>query len=279
MLAPLAHARLRADDQTLDGVPVLVTAALGPAAIGVRHPRIIVPRWLFDLDEPLRAFVLHHEQEHCRARDPRTMLGAALATALFPWNPALWWITRRLHLALKEDCDARVLSSGASIDRYGKLLMLIAHRQSMTRLAPVLAASNSHLERRILAMRAPRPTHPVFHLIAFAGIALAAARIQGSVIAQFVVNANGTVDTATFKVLKSSTPDFTAAVRQVLPSWRYAPARADNGAPVRQVVQQPFMFKAKMAWTRNEGENALRLKLMGHTTPPLRERPGPSVRV
>ena len=141
----LAHARLRADDQTLDGVPVLVTAALGPAAIGVRHPRIIVPRWLFDLDEPLRACVLHHEQEHCRARDPRTMLGASLATALFPWNPALWWITRRLHLALEEDCDARVLSSGASIDRYGKLLMLIAHRQAMTRLAPVLAASNSHL--------------------------------------------------------------------------------------------------------------------------------------
>lgn len=154
-------------------------------------------------------------------------------------------------------------------------------------------------------MRAPRPAHPVFHLIAFGSIALvavaaacsspiadgpaassaassrapteapaggpyfefqirnpasprpgnpaphypdslAAAHIQGNVLAQFVVNADGTVDTATFKVLKSSAPDFTAAVRQVLRSWRYDPARADNGAPVRQVVQQPFVFKAKM---------------------------------
>ena len=159
-------------------------------------------------------------------------------------------------------------------------------------------------------MRAPRPTHPVLHLVVFGTIALvavaaacsspiadgsasstaasnrapteapagaayfefqirnpaspragnpaphypdslAAAHVQGSVLAQFVVNQDGTVDTATFKVLKSTAPEFTAAVRQVLPSWRYDPARADNGSPVRQLVQQPFMFKEKMGSNSN----------------------------
>ncbi|HWG53042.1 MAG TPA: M56 family metallopeptidase [Gemmatimonadaceae bacterium] len=304
-LRVLRHAQRRAHEQVLDGVSVLVTPALGPAAVGTRHPRIIVPRWLFDLEAPLRADVLRHEEEHCRARDPWIILGAALGTALFPWNPALWWISRRLHLALEEDCDARVLRTGASVERYGKLLVLIAHRQSVTRRAPVMAASNSHLERRILAMHAPRPARPVLHLVAFGTLALAAvaiacsspvadapgstttasdraaanapaggpyfefqisnpaspragnpvphypdslaaAHVSGAVIGQFVVNADGTVDTTTFKVLKSSAPEFTIAVRQVLPSWRYNPARAGNGAPVRQVVQQPFLFSEKM---------------------------------
>jgi protein TonB len=45
----------------------------------------------------------------------------------------------------------------------------------------------------------------------------------------------------TFKVLKSSGPEFTAAVKEVLPSWRLNPASI-HGKKVKQLVQQAFEF-------------------------------------
>ena len=71
--------------------------------------------------------------------------------------------------------------------------------------------------------------------------ALRQAGIKGTVIAQFVVNIDGTVDVASLKVLKSDHPDFTQAVRDALPSMRYEPARV-NGQRVRQMLQVPFEF-------------------------------------
>ena len=64
---------------------------------------------------------------------------------------------------------------------------------------------------------------------------------EGKVLAQFVVNENGTIDVPTFKVLKSTDPAFTEAVHTALPTLRFAPARL-KGRAVRQVVQQPFTF-------------------------------------
>jgi TonB family protein len=157
--------RLRdtAERRIVDGVPVLVTEALGPATIGLRRPAVLVPRALLELEEPLRRLVLRHEREHCSAHDPRFLAVAAAVVVLLPWNPALWLIARRLHLALEIDCDARVLASGAEPLGYGRLLLLIAQRCSAIPLAPTLAAPASHLERRIMAMQTrlvpPRPLH------------------------------------------------------------------------------------------------------------------------
>lgn len=174
-LRMVMRAQREGTSRVVDGVPVLVTRGLGPAVAGVLHSRIVVPEWLLDLDASLRTIVLRHEQEHCRARDHWLILGAAFATALVPWNPAVWWIVKRLRLALEVDCDARVLRRHASADRYGKLLLLVAQRQSVTRLAPVLAASSSHLHGRILAMSRPQPERPVVRCALFAAVALIAA--------------------------------------------------------------------------------------------------------
>lgn len=74
---------------TIDRQDVLLAHGFGPASIGVRAPRIVVPHWVLALDAPLRAFVLQHEHEHCQSGDPRFVWGAALATALMPWNPGV----------------------------------------------------------------------------------------------------------------------------------------------------------------------------------------------
>jgi TonB family protein len=162
-LRAIRRLREAAEPRVIDGVPVLVTEEVGPATVGLRRPAVLMPRAVLELEEPLRRLVLRHEREHCRAHDPRLLTAAAGVIVLLPWNPALWLIARRLHLALEIDCDARVLASGAEPLGYGQLLLLIAHRRGAIPLAPTLAAHASHLERRIIAMQtrlaAPRPVH------------------------------------------------------------------------------------------------------------------------
>ena len=70
---------------------------------------------------------------------------------------------------------------------------------------------------------------------------LRAANVMGEVVAQFVVNADGRIEPGTFKVLKSSHPLFTEAVRNALPDMRFESAVV-NGRAVRQLMQLPYTF-------------------------------------
>jgi len=145
--------RRSAECRVLDGVDVLVSRDVGPAVIGVRDAAVLVPRAVLDLDTPLRALVLRHEEEHRRARDTWLLLALATGVAAMPWNLPLWWIARRARLALEVDCDARVLAAGGSATRYVQVLLLAAQRTSAAPLTPMLVASRTHLERRIVAMQ------------------------------------------------------------------------------------------------------------------------------
>ena len=174
----LSRISLSARVGNIDGHAVLITDDIGPAVVGIAAPRVAVPAWLTELDAPLRDLVLRHEREHCRSRDTVLLWLGAVAVALMPWNPAVWWQSRRLRLALELDCDARTLGDAEAATMYGKLLLLIAQRQCVTRLAPMLAESNSHLSRRIAAMtRASVSNRPlrVALLAAAATIAIIAA--------------------------------------------------------------------------------------------------------
>ena len=66
--------------------------------------------------------------------------------------------------------------------------------------------------------------------------------IEGQVLAEFVVNENGRVETGTFKVLESTNPAFTSAVKSALSRMRFRPAQIGK-TNVSQVVQQAFVFK------------------------------------
>jgi TonB family protein len=188
----------------VDGTPVLLSAAFGPATVGWRAPQVVVPSWVLSLEAPLRALVLQHEREHCRAGDPRVVAAAAFAVALVPWNAGVWWIARRLRLAIELDCDARTLAAarGSAGDAlrdaratYGKLLLFMTHHQSALasplRLASSLASSRSHLHTRIMAMqqlvdvttsRVARRQRVLFGAVAVAAIVAACSTdIPGSV--------------------------------------------------------------------------------------------------
>lgn len=65
---------------------------------------------------------------------------------------------------------------------------------------------------------------------------------EGQVLAEFVVNERGRVETSSFKVLESTNSAFTAAVKAALPRMRFRPAQIGS-TNVSQVVQQAFVFK------------------------------------
>ena len=105
--------------------------------------------------------------------------------------------------------------------------------------APAIAGRDSTfttLEVDSTATRDPASSAPAYPA------SLLAQGIQGSVDAQYVVDTTGSADSASLRILASTHPDFTAAVRAALPGMRFTPARIGD-QKVRQLVEQEFTFR------------------------------------
>lgn len=90
--------------------------------------------------------------------------------------------------------------------------------------------------------------------------ALRDAGVQGTVIARFIVAADGSVDTTTIKVLQSDHKEFEASVRSALAGMRFLAATVGNKT-VPQIMQQPFQFNLNRT-----GETAARVPNAPTTT-------------
>jgi beta-lactamase regulating signal transducer with metallopeptidase domain len=153
----LARVRRRWDVHRAYDVEIRIAPATGPAVLGFLRAEIVVPRSLLDRSADEQRVILQHEREHLAARDHLLLAGAWLVVIALPWHPAVWFLLERLRLAIELDCDARLLRGGVPARRYGALLIDMAAQTEGTRIgALALADGPSHLERRILAMGAPR---------------------------------------------------------------------------------------------------------------------------
>jgi TonB family protein len=150
----LASERRKANRLQLNGQRVLLTENLGPAVAGIADPVVFVPRWVLALDEASRDLLLAHEFEHVKQRDTRLLLAGAAIAAVLPWNPVVWWMVRRLRLAVERDCDARVLAAHPNVRRYADLLLTAASRHGVSTrlLAAHFGEYHSDLEARIQTM-------------------------------------------------------------------------------------------------------------------------------
>src|SRR5690349_3594360 len=156
----IARARRRWPMSQTCGMSVRVAPRSGPAVLGLLRAEIVVPRALLQRDVEEQRLILAHEREHLRARDHLLLAGAWLVAIALPWHPAVWALLNQLRLAIELDCDARVLRTGESPKSYGALLIdVAAHHGGIRMGALALADGPSHLERRILAMNAPRKRH------------------------------------------------------------------------------------------------------------------------
>jgi beta-lactamase regulating signal transducer with metallopeptidase domain len=130
-----------------------------PSVIGFFSPRLLIPEWLFAklAQSELQQIVLH-ECEHLRRGDDWINLLQKFALMLFPLNPTLLWLDRRLSFERELACDAGVVSSTAAPFDYAHCLTRLAeHRLHRRRIALTLSAwsRQSELTRRVHQLLRP----------------------------------------------------------------------------------------------------------------------------
>jgi beta-lactamase regulating signal transducer with metallopeptidase domain len=139
---------------------------------------IVVPRWALAESQRVRSLIIAHELEHQRTGDHLLSALTLVLTVAQPWNPAVWWIARRLRLALEVDCDSRVLRRGSDPRAYGLLLLEAGSRAAGCRLPiPALSRPLSSLEERLRVITAERRSSRMraAKLVMVAGILVATA--------------------------------------------------------------------------------------------------------
>ncbi len=105
-----------------------------PSVAGFLRPRILLPQELFNALTPgeLHQIVLH-ECEHLRRGDDWVNLFGQLSLAVFPLNPALVWVNRRLALERELACDDGVLRSTGARKAYAACLARVAESSLLQR--------------------------------------------------------------------------------------------------------------------------------------------------
>lgn len=149
-VAVLKRRRRQWRRRVVAGTAVLVSERTGPALVGFLAPDLVIPAWMLGWDEDSLRLLMVHEREHQYRGDPLLLLAAIGVLIILPWNLPLWWQARRLRLAIEVDCDSRVLGRYADARAYGRLLLEVGSRASVSHV-PVAAFSEptSFLERRI----------------------------------------------------------------------------------------------------------------------------------
>jgi TonB family protein len=154
------------------GRRVVFSRDLGPAVVGFLRPEIVLPDWCRDLDARTLDLIIDHEAEHLRAGDLRLTLSMGILPILLPWHAPIWWLYKRLRLAVEGDCDLRVVKDYPERTRpYMELLLEVGGRvPTDPALVAMLSEPEETLERRIRIMTMPFPRKPWMRGLALAGI-------------------------------------------------------------------------------------------------------------
>lgn len=81
----------------------------------------------------------------------------------------------------------------------------------------------------------PKPEYPSM---------LQSGRVEGEVLAQFVVDTTGRVDMSSFRTIQATNELFVQSVRRALAEWKFRPAEVE-GRKVKQLVQMPLTFRVR----------------------------------
>ncbi len=149
-----------------------------PSVIGFFSPRILIPAWLFEKLTPaeLEQIVLH-EAGHIGRADDWINLFQKIGLVLFPLNPVLMWIDRRLCFERELACDDGVLESTHAPGAYASCLVSLAERAKDRRAVSLSLGAwerQSELTRRVHSiLRRRENMSPVQMRLASGGMVLA----------------------------------------------------------------------------------------------------------
>lgn len=149
-----------------------------PCVIGFLSPRLLIPETIFArlTESELHQIVLH-ECEHLRRSDDWINFAQKIGLAIFPLNPALLFVDRRLSLERELACDAGVISHTFAPFEYAHCLTRLAEHRLQTRnLALTLSAwsRQSELARRVHTLLKPmRSLSPIYARASVAALTIA----------------------------------------------------------------------------------------------------------
>lgn len=152
-----------------------------PSVAGFFHPRILLPLGLYgQLSASELEQIVLHEMEHLRRGDNWTNLAQKAALALFPLNPVLSWVERRLSAERELACDDRVLRSTGAPKAYAVCLTRLAEYSIVRRsLSLALGAweRRPELARRVhrILRRPDAPMNARWAMLATGSLILGAA--------------------------------------------------------------------------------------------------------
>jgi bla regulator protein blaR1 len=118
-------------------------------------PRLIIPSELWKtLDQRQRGTLLAHELAHLRRGDHRVRIFELAVTALYWWNPVVWWARQALREVEEQCCDAWVVwAFPESAKSYAETLLETLDFLNQSELSEPLLASGfgrvQHLRRRL----------------------------------------------------------------------------------------------------------------------------------
>jgi beta-lactamase regulating signal transducer with metallopeptidase domain len=163
------------------GTLLISSEVEAPMVLGLTHPAIVIPKALLErLPQTDFDHVVLHELAHLGRYDDWTNLLQRLIEALFPVQPAVFWIGRQMGLEREAACDDRVIASASAATTYAASLTRVAEVTMWARsrvLASGALGRPSQLYRRVERLLKGRPNAP-------AGISRAATALGlGAVIA------------------------------------------------------------------------------------------------
>jgi len=138
-----------------------------PSVIGFFAPRILVPEWLYSQLTPAElSQIVLHETEHLRRIDDWTNLIQKLCLVLFPLNPVLLWVERRLCIEREMACDDGVVEKTHAPNDYAVCLTNLAERRLQHRVESSSLGTlslgawqrRSELVRRVHSILLRKPT-------------------------------------------------------------------------------------------------------------------------
>ncbi len=130
-----------------------------PMAIGFRDPVVLLPARLIDLaDSTGLESVLRHELAHIQRRDDWSNLLQQVIAAFYFFNPAVWWLSRRLTIDREIACDDHALAKSRSRQDYALFLTEFAGRSRGHNwiAAPAAWNSTTQLKERITMILDPK---------------------------------------------------------------------------------------------------------------------------
>ncbi len=133
-----------------------------PCTWGLFKPVVLIPENIRN-DEAFRV-ILMHELAHIKRKDWFWMMFAHTFTALFWFNPMLWWVKKQLINSFEQACDELVLRQQVPPSRYVETLLSFhpACQQPLTQVTTLMAQPSAMYQRLNLILN-PQQRSPIMN--------------------------------------------------------------------------------------------------------------------